>query len=128
MILMSCGLHRLWKAFAVSQAGIREGYRVLDVAGGTGDLTLSFAKQVGKNGEVWLTDINEPCVQYGRDRLLNKGVIVPAMVCDAEKLPFPDNYFDRVVVSFGLRNMTHKEDALSEMNRVLKQGGEIAGS
>ncbi len=123
--LMSCGLHRLWKAFTVSQAGVREGFRVLDVAGGTGDLTSSFARQVGKNGEVWLTDINETMLQYGRDRLLNEGIVVPAMVCDAEKLPFPDNYFDRVVVSFGLRNMTHKEEALSEMNRVLKQGGKL---
>lgn len=123
--LMSCGLHRLWKAFTVLQAGVREGFRVLDVAGGTGDLTSSFARQVGKNGEVWLTDINETMLQYGRDRLLNEGIVVPAMVCDAEKLPFPDNYFDRVVVSFGLRNMTHKEEALSEMNRVLKQGGKL---
>lgn len=123
--LMSCGLHRLWKAFTVSQAGVREGFKVLDVAGGTGDLTSSFARQVGKNGEVWLTDINETMLQYGRDRLLNEGIIVPAMVCDAEKLPFPDNYFDRVVVSFGLRNMTRKENALSEMNRVLKQGGKL---
>lgn len=123
--LMSCGLHRLWKAFAVSQAGVREGYKVLDVAGGTGDLTLSFARQVGSSGEVWLTDINETMLWRGRDRLLNKGIIVPTVVCDAEKLPFPDNYFDRVMVSFGLRNMTHKEDALSDMHRVLKRGGKL---
>lgn len=123
--LMSGGLHRLWKAFAVSQAGVREGYRVLDVAGGTGDLALSFARQVGSSGEVWLTDINETMLQRGRDRLLNRGIIVPTAVCDAEKLPFPDNYFDRVMVSFGLRNMTHKEDALSEMHRVLKRGGKL---
>ena len=82
--LMSGGLHRLWKAFAVSQAGVRKGFRVLDVAGGTGDLTLSFSKQVGAEGEVWLTDINETMLQRGRDRLLDRGVIVPAMVFDAE--------------------------------------------
>ena len=125
--LMSGGMHRLWKAFAVSQAGVKEGFRVLDIAGGTGDLTWSFSKQVGDTGEVWLTDINETMLQCGRDKLLNRGVLVPTLVCDAEKLPFPDNYFDRVIVSFGLRNMTHKEQALSEMNRVLKPGG-IAGS
>ncbi|EEO28759.1 bifunctional demethylmenaquinone methyltransferase/2-methoxy-6-polyprenyl-1,4-benzoquinol methylase UbiE [Oxalobacter paraformigenes] len=123
--LMSGGLHRLWKAFAVSQAGVRKGFRVLDVAGGTGDLTRSFSKQVGAEGEVWLTDINETMLQQGRDRLLNKGIVVPVMVCDAEDLPFPDDYFDRVIVSFGLRNMTHKEKALSEMNRVLKSGGKL---
>ena len=123
--LMSGGLHRVWKAFAVSQAGIRKGFRVLDVAGGTGDLALSFARQVGPEGQVWLTDINETMLQYGRDRLLDRGVLLPVMVCDAEKLPFPDNYFDRVIVSFGLRNMTHKEDALREMHRVLKQGGKL---
>ena len=123
--LMSGGLHRLWKAFAVSQAGVKKGFRVLDVAGGTGDLALSFSRQVGENGQVWLTDINETMLQQGRDKLLNKGIVVPAMVCDAESMPFPDGYFDRVVVSFGLRNMTHKERALSEMNRVLKPGGKL---
>ncbi|ARQ44903.1 bifunctional demethylmenaquinone methyltransferase/2-methoxy-6-polyprenyl-1,4-benzoquinol methylase UbiE [Oxalobacter formigenes] len=123
--LMSGGMHRLWKAFAVSQAGVKEGFRVLDIAGGTGDLTWSFSKQVGDTGEVWLTDINETMLQCGRDKLLNRGVLVPTLVCDAEKLPFPDNYFDRVIVSFGLRNMTHKEQALSEMNRVLKPGGKL---
>ncbi len=123
--LMSCGLHRLWKAFAVLQTGVREGFKVLDIAGGTGDLATSFAKQVGKTGEVWLTDINETMLQYGRDRLLNKGIIIPITVCDAEQLPFPNHYFDRVMVSFGLRNMTHKNKALSEMNRVLKPGGKL---
>lgn len=123
--LMSGGMHRLWKSFAVSQAGVKEGFMVLDIAGGTGDLTYSFSKQVGDSGEVWLTDINETMLQHGRDKLLNKGVLVPTLVCDAEKLPFPDNYFDRVIVSFGLRNMTHKEQALSEMNRVLKPGGKL---
>ena len=84
-----------------------------------------FARQIGPEGQVWLTDINETMLQYGRDRLLDKGVLLPVMVCDAEKLPFPDDYFDRVIVSFGLRNMTHKEDALREMHRVLKRGGKL---
>ncbi len=123
--LMSVGLHRAWKTFTVIQAGVRKGFRVLDVAGGTGDLTLSFAKEAGETGQVWLTDINESMLQIGRDKLLNQGYLVPTLVCDAEKLPFPDNYFDRVVVSFGLRNMTDKEMALSEMNRVLKKGGKL---
>lgn len=123
--LMSGGLHRLWKAFAINQAGIRKGFRVLDVAGGTGDMAEAFAKQAGKEGEVWLTDINEAMLTEGRDRLLNKGILLPVAVCDAEKLPFPDSYFDRVMVSFGLRNMTHKEIALSEMHRVLKPGGKM---
>ncbi|MBS7327551.1 MAG: bifunctional demethylmenaquinone methyltransferase/2-methoxy-6-polyprenyl-1,4-benzoquinol methylase UbiE [Oxalobacter sp.] len=123
--LMSVGLHRLWKAFAINQAGVRKGFRVLDVAGGTGDMAEAFARQAGKEGEVWLTDINEAMLQRGRDRLLDKGILLPVAVCDAEKLPFPDNWFDRVMVSFGLRNMTHKETALSEMHRVLKPGGKV---
>ncbi|MCL1886746.1 MAG: bifunctional demethylmenaquinone methyltransferase/2-methoxy-6-polyprenyl-1,4-benzoquinol methylase UbiE [Betaproteobacteria bacterium] len=123
--LMSAGLHRTWKAFTVSQAGVREGFRVLDIAGGTGDLASSFARQAGDSGQVWLTDINESMLHLGRDKLLNQGYIVPVLLCDAEQLPFPDNYFDRVSVSFGLRNMTHKEAALSEMKRVLKSGGKL---
>lgn len=123
--LMSAGLHRAWKAFAVTQAAVRNGFRVLDIAGGTGDLALSFARQAGDAGQVWLTDINESMLRLGRDKLLNQGYIVPVVACDAEQLPFPDNYFDRVSVSFGLRNMTHKEVALSEMNRVLKPGGKL---
>lgn len=123
--LMSMGMHRLWKVFAVAQAGIRPGFRVLDVASGTGDLANSFAKQVGPGGQVWQTDINESMLQLGRDKLLNKGLLLPAVLCDAEKLPFPENYFDRVMVSFGLRNMTHKDMALVEMQRVLKPGGKL---
>ncbi|MEA5097427.1 MAG: bifunctional demethylmenaquinone methyltransferase/2-methoxy-6-polyprenyl-1,4-benzoquinol methylase UbiE [Burkholderiaceae bacterium] len=123
--LMSAGLHRIWKAFTISQAGVRPGFRVLDIAGGTGDLAKAFAKQAGPNGQVWLTDINESMLKVGRDRLLNAGRIVPISVCDAEKLPFADNYFDRVTVAFGLRNMTHKEIALAEMQRVLKHGGKL---
>ena len=123
--LMSGGLHRLWKAFTIAQAGIRPGFRVLDIAGGTGDLAAAFAKQVGPTGQVWLTDINESMLCVGRDKLLNKGLVAPILVCDAEALPFPDNYFDRVSVAFGLRNMTHKERALAEMHRVLKPGGKL---
>lgn len=123
--LMSAGLHRVWKAFAVTQAGVRQGFKVLDIAGGTADLALSFARQAGNEGQVWLTDINESMLHLGRDKLLNKGHVVPVVLCDAEHLPFPDNYFDRVSVSFGLRNMTHKEVALSEMHRVLKSGGKL---
>lgn len=123
--LMSAGLHRIWKAFTIAHAGIRPGFKVLDIAGGTGDLAKAFAKQAGPGGEVWLTDINESMLRVGRDRLLNKGFAIPAMLCDAEKLPFPSNYFDRVSVAFGLRNMTHKDAALSEMRRVLKPGGKL---
>jgi demethylmenaquinone methyltransferase/2-methoxy-6-polyprenyl-1,4-benzoquinol methylase len=99
--------------------------KVLDIAGGTGDLAKAFAKAAGATGEVWLTDINESMLRVGRDRLLNKGMVTPTLICDAEKLPFPDNYFDRVSVAFGLRNMTHKDVALSEMRRVLKPGGKL---
>lgn len=123
--LMSAGMHRLWKTFAIAQSGVREGSRVLDVAGGTGDLSLAFAKRVGKSGQVWLTDINNAMLTHGRDRLADKGHLVPAAQCDAEKLPFPDNWFDCVTVAFGLRNMTHKESALAEMKRVLKPGGRL---
>lgn len=123
--LMSAGLHRAWKIFTVAQAAVRPGFKVLDIAGGTGDLSKEFAKQAGASGEVWLTDINESMLRVGRDRLLNKGIITPTMLCDAEKIPFPDNYFDRVTVAFGLRNMTHKEVALAEMRRVLKPGGKL---
>lgn len=123
--VMSAGLHRIWKIFTIAQAGVRPGFKVLDIAGGTGDLAKEFVKQAGKSGEVWHTDINESMLRVGRDRLLNKGLITPTMLCDAEKLPFPDNYFDRVSVAFGLRNMTHKDQALKEMQRVLKPGGKL---
>ena len=123
--LMSGGLHRLWKAFTIAQSGVREGSRVLDVAGGTGDLSLAFAKRAGKSGQVWLTDINNAMLTRGRDRLCDKGFVVPVAQCDAEKLPFPDDYFDVVTVAFGLRNMTHKDKALAEMRRVLKPGGRL---
>ncbi len=123
--LMSGGLHRLWKAFTIAQSGVREGSRVLDVAGGTGDLSLAFAKKAGKSGQVWLTDINNAMLTRGRDRLCDKGFVMPVAQCDAEKLPFPDDYFDVVTVAFGLRNMTHKDKALAEMRRVLKPGGRL---
>lgn len=127
--LMSGGLHRLWKKFAIEVAAPRKGERVLDVAGGTADLSSAFAKRVGAfdktGGQVWLTDINNAMLTVGRDRLLDEGVITPAAQCDAEKLPFPDNYFDIVTVAFGLRNMTHKDRALAEMRRVLRPGGRL---
>ncbi len=123
--LMSMGLHRLWKAYTVQVANVREGFQVLDIAGGTGDLSLAFAKKVGRTGRVVHTDINEAMLRTGRDRLLDAGVVLPTLVCDAEKLPFPDNHFDVVSVAFGLRNMTHKDAALAEMNRVLKPGGKL---
>ncbi len=123
--LMSGGLHRLWKSFTIAQSGVREGSRVLDVAGGTGDLALAFARRVGKSGQVWLTDINNAMLTNGRDRLCDKGFLLPVAQCDAERLPFPDDYFDCVSVAFGLRNMTHKECALAEMRRVLRPGGRL---
>ena len=123
--LMSMGLHRAWKAFTVLVANVREGYQVLDIAGGTGDLALAFSKRVGKSGQVVHTDINEAMLRTGRNRLLDAGVALPTVVCDAEKLPFPSDHFDVVSVAFGLRNMTHKDLALTEMNRVLKPGGKL---
>ncbi|MBN9426253.1 MAG: bifunctional demethylmenaquinone methyltransferase/2-methoxy-6-polyprenyl-1,4-benzoquinol methylase UbiE [Burkholderiales bacterium] len=123
--LMSGGLHRLWKTFTVGQAALRPGMRVLDIAGGTGDLARAFARRVGDTGEVWLTDINASMLAVGRDRLVDDGCLQPVVQCDAESLPFPSGYFDRVTVAFGLRNMTHKERALAEMQRVLKPGGRL---
>jgi demethylmenaquinone methyltransferase/2-methoxy-6-polyprenyl-1,4-benzoquinol methylase len=123
--LMSGGLHRLWKKFAIQIAAPRLGERVLDVAGGTADLSSAFARRVGADGQVWLTDINNAMLGVGRDRLLDEGVLAPVAQCDAEKLPFPANYFDIVTVAFGLRNMTHKDRALTEMRRVLRPGGRL---
>jgi len=123
--LMSGGLHRLWKLFAVEQSGLKPGGRVLDVAGGTADLSRKFAKRVGPSGQVVLTDINNSMLGIGRDRLLDDGVVAPAVQCDGEKLPFASDYFDCVSVAFGLRNMTHKDAALKEMYRVLRPGGRL---
>jgi demethylmenaquinone methyltransferase/2-methoxy-6-polyprenyl-1,4-benzoquinol methylase len=121
--LMSAGFHRLWKRFAVEATRIAPGMRVLDLAGGTGDLARLFAERVGPSGEVVLTDINGAMLAAGRDRLTNAGRLVPVVQCNAERLPFPDAQFDRVSIAFGLRNVTHKDRALEEMRRVLKPGG-----
>ena len=123
--LMSAGLHRIWKRYAVSVSGVREGQRVLDVAGGSADLSRLFLKAVGSSGQVVLTDINNAMLRVGRDRLLDEGIATPTTQCDAEHLPFPDNYFDCVSIAFGLRNVTHKEAALREMHRVIKPGGRV---
>jgi len=123
--LMSGGLHRIWKKYTETVADLHLGMKVLDIAGGTGDLALAFSKSVGKSGMVVHTDINLAMLNTGRDRLINEGVFLPTLVCDAEALPFEDNYFDRVSVAFGLRNMTKKDQALREMCRVLKPGGKL---
>jgi len=123
--LMSAGLHRVWKSYTVTVADVREGHSVLDIAGGTGDLSLAFAPKVGASGRVVHTDINEAMLREGRNRLLDAGVVLPTLVCDAEALPFPDASFDRVTVAFGLRNMTHKDQALAEMRRVLRPMGKL---
>jgi demethylmenaquinone methyltransferase / 2-methoxy-6-polyprenyl-1,4-benzoquinol methylase len=123
--LMSAGLHRLWKRFTVAQSGLRPGGRALDVAGGTADLAIRFARCVGASGQVVLTDINAAMLALGRDRMLDAGITVPAVQCDAERLPFASDYFDCVSVAFGLRNMTRKERALAEMHRVLRPGGRL---
>ncbi len=123
--LMSGGLHRVWKHIAVTLSGVREGSRVLDIAGGTGDLSKRYLKKIGERGELWLTDINGEMLTVGRDRLIDDGFMPPLCQCDAESLPYPDNYFDCVTVAFGLRNMTHKDKALEEMHRVLKRGGRL---
>jgi len=123
--LMSAGLHRMWKRFTVEQSGLRPGQRVLDVAGGTADLAIQFARRVGAGGEVVLTDINPAMLARGRDRMLDAGLAAPAVLCDAEQLPFADAHFDCVSVAFGLRNMTRKDRALAEMRRVLRPGGRL---
>jgi len=123
--LMSLGLHRAWKRFTLEMSGVREGSRVLDVASGSGDLALAFAKRAGPSGLVWMTDINAAMLCVGRDKLLDGGVCAPLALADAEKLPFASNSFDCVSVAFGLRNMTHKDRALAEMARVARPGGRV---
>jgi demethylmenaquinone methyltransferase/2-methoxy-6-polyprenyl-1,4-benzoquinol methylase len=123
--LMSLGLHRAWKRFAVEASGVRAGSKVLDVASGSGDLAAAFAKRAGPTGSVWMTDINAAMLEVGRDKLIDQGIFAPAALCDAEKLPFAADTFDCVSVAFGLRNMTHKEAALAEMTRVARPGGRV---
>jgi demethylmenaquinone methyltransferase/2-methoxy-6-polyprenyl-1,4-benzoquinol methylase len=123
--LMSLGLHRVWKRFAVGMSGVREGARVLDVASGSGDLAAALARRAGPTGEVWMSDINAAMLGVGRDKLADAGFLLPALLCDAERLPLPDAYFDCVTVAFGLRNMTRKDQALAEMARVTKPGGRV---
>lgn len=125
--VLSAGMHRLWKRFTIELSGVRRGNKVLDIAGGTGDLARKFSSLVGPDGEVVLADINASMLQVGRDRLLDKGVSnnISFVQADAEKLPFADNHFDVVTIAFGLRNVTHKEDALRSMLRVLKPGGRL---
>jgi demethylmenaquinone methyltransferase/2-methoxy-6-polyprenyl-1,4-benzoquinol methylase len=123
--LMSLGLHRLWKSFAVSIARPRPGERILDVATGSGDLARALARRVAPGGEVWLSDINHSMLTRGRDRMLDDGFVTCAVQCDAERLPFQARHFDCVTVAFGLRNMTQKDRALAEMARVLKPGGRL---
>ena len=125
--MMSLGVHRLWKKFLVNISRVRLGEKVLDVASGTGDLACQFAKRVGDEGQVILTDINESMLRVGKNRLLDKGIFsnVKYVIADAEQLPFPDNYFDCITIAFGLRNVTRKENALESMHRILKPGGRL---
>jgi demethylmenaquinone methyltransferase / 2-methoxy-6-polyprenyl-1,4-benzoquinol methylase len=125
--LMSFGVHRLWKRFTLTEAAARPGQVILDVAGGTGDLTKAFSKKVGATGKVILSDINEKMLAQGRIRLLNEGISgnVVYVQADAENLPFPDNYFDCITIAFGLRNVTDKPAALASLYRVLKPGGKL---
>ncbi len=121
--LMSAGLHRIWKRMLIERCGLRPGERVLDVAGGTGDISALLHKRVGHAGQVVLTDINGGMLRTGRDRLIDSGIALPLVQCDAESLPFSDRHFDCVTIAFGLRNVTRKERALAEMRRVLRPGG-----
>jgi demethylmenaquinone methyltransferase / 2-methoxy-6-polyprenyl-1,4-benzoquinol methylase len=123
--LMSLGLHRVWKAFAIDVARPRAGERILDVAAGSGDLAKALSRRAGPGGEVWMADLNARMLSHGRDRALDAGLSLPAVQCDAERLPFPGGHFDCVTVAFGLRNMTRKEAALAEMARVLRPGGRL---
>ena len=127
--VLSMGLHRAWKAYTVAVANVQPGMRVLDIAGGTGDLARAFAQRAGASGRVVLTDINQAMLRTGRDRLMDQGLVLPTAVCDAEQLPFAtataEAGFDLVSVAFGLRNMTRKDAALKEMCRVLRPGGRL---
>jgi len=125
--LMSGGVHRLWKRFTIELSGVRPGNKVLDIAGGTGDLAAKFSRLVGSNGRVVLADINDSMLTVGREKLTNKGIVgnIEYVQANAECLPFPDNYFDCITIAFGLRNVTDKDAALRSMNRVLKPGGRL---
>ncbi|MFT6028830.1 MAG: demethylmenaquinone methyltransferase/2-methoxy-6-polyprenyl-1,4-benzoquinol methylase [Oleiphilaceae bacterium] len=125
--LMSMGVHRIWKRLTIESSGVRPGYKVLDIAGGTGDLTMQFSKRVGEQGQVILADINSSMLNVGRDRLMNQGYgsNIQFVQANAESLPFPDNHFNCVSIAFGLRNVTDKDKALRSMMRVLKPGGRL---
>ena len=125
--LMSMGIHRIWKRLTIESSGVRPGYKVLDIAGGTGDLTMQFSKRVGEQGQVILADINSSMLNVGRDRLMDQGYggNIQFVQANAETLPFPDNYFNCVSIAFGLRNVTDKDKALQSMTRVLKPGGRL---
>ncbi|MFB0975750.1 MAG: bifunctional demethylmenaquinone methyltransferase/2-methoxy-6-polyprenyl-1,4-benzoquinol methylase UbiE [Tolumonas sp.] len=125
--LMSLGIHRLWKRFTIDCAGVRPGQKILDLAGGTGDLTAKFSRLTGENGEVVLADINDSMLKVGREKLRNRGLVnnIRYVQANAENLPFPDNHFDLITIGFGLRNVTHKEQALASMYRALKPGGRL---
>ncbi len=125
--LMSMGIHRLWKRFTIELSGVRPGHKVLDIAGGTGDLTMKFSDLVGPSGQVFLADINASMLQVGRSRLTDRGYVgnIDYVQADAEHLPFPDNYFNAVSIAFGLRNVTDKDQALRDMTRALKPGGKL---
>ncbi|MFB9886393.1 bifunctional demethylmenaquinone methyltransferase/2-methoxy-6-polyprenyl-1,4-benzoquinol methylase UbiE [Balneatrix alpica] len=125
--LMSAGVHRLWKRYTINRSGVRAGHSVLDIAGGTGDLTYQFSRLVGAKGKVVLADINDSMLKVGRDKLIDRGVVgnVEYVQANAECLPFPDNSFDAITIAFGLRNVTDKDKALASMARVLKPGGRL---
>ncbi|WP_438971133.1 bifunctional demethylmenaquinone methyltransferase/2-methoxy-6-polyprenyl-1,4-benzoquinol methylase UbiE [Methylophaga sp.] len=125
--LMSLGIHRFWKFFTLQSSGVRRGAKVLDIAGGTGDLTRKFSKMVGESGKVVLADINASMLNVGRDRLTDDGIVgnIEYVQANAESLPFPDNSFDCITIAFGLRNVTDKDKALASMFRVLKPGGQL---
>lgn len=123
--LMSLGMHRLWKHFAIGMADVRPGQKVLDVASGSGDLALAFAKRAGESGLVVMTDINAEMLAVGRDKVMDHGRIAPPALCNGERLPFPDDTFDCVTIAFGLRNFTRKERGLAEFARVTRPGGRV---
>jgi demethylmenaquinone methyltransferase/2-methoxy-6-polyprenyl-1,4-benzoquinol methylase len=125
--LMSAGIHRLWKRFTIQKSGARAGAKILDLAGGTGDLAALFSPIVGQQGQVVLADINDSMLKVGRDRLIDRGLInnIEFAQVNAEMLPFADNYFDCITIAFGLRNVTDKQKALQSMYRVLKPGGRL---